>query len=81
MPRKDSSRIWTVIGFLWLGATVQLSAQQYYGSLTGTVMDPSGAALPEGEGSFTAAAVGITAAACMPKPNETKKELYRLTVR
>ena len=40
-----------------------------------------GAALPEGEGSFTAAAVGITAAACMPKPNETKKELYRLTVR
>ena len=47
MPRTDSCRNWAVIGFLvWLGATAQLSAQQYYGSLTGTVTDPSGAALP-----------------------------------
>jgi hypothetical protein len=36
-----------VIGFLvWLACAGQLPAQQYYGSLTGTVADPSGARLP-----------------------------------
>jgi hypothetical protein len=38
-----------------------------------------GTALPAGEGSFTATAVGITAAACVP--GDLNKELYRLTVR
>lgn len=39
-----------------------------------------GAPLPAGEGSFTAAGVGIIPAACAPGP-DLEKELYRLTVR
>ena len=39
-----------------------------------------GAALPAGEGSYTATGVGITAAACAPGA-DAEKELYRLTVR
>jgi len=46
----------------------------------GAAVPAAGTPLPAGEGSFTATAVGITAAACAPGAN-VEKELYRLTVR
>jgi hypothetical protein len=46
----------------------------------GDKVPAAGIALPEGEGSFAATAVGVTAAACVPGAN-SEKELYRLTVR
>jgi hypothetical protein len=46
----------------------------------GDKIPAAGTALPAGEGTFTATAVGVTAAACLHGAN-LDKELYRLTVR